>query len=336
MINPYDVLGRERLPIHPNSQYLKDRHVLVTGAGGSIGSELCRRLATMNIGQLSMLDRDESALHSVSMSISGMALLTEDTTVLGDVRDRQSMVNIFQRTKPEIVFHAAALKHQPLLERYPHEAIKVNVYGTENVVRAATYSGTKIFVNVSTDKAADPTCVLGASKRIAERIVAGYGVSGYTSVRFGNVFGSRGSAVEAFIWQIQNKKCVTITSPEMTRFFITKDEAVDLLIHSGSMNANGDVLIMDMGNPIQIDQLARNIANQLNLPAKISYTGIRPGEKTHEILSGKEELTLQTRHPLISRARVPFPANDRGMLDLESDDVELIRKQLIALANGGE
>lgn len=339
MIDPYEILGRERLPILPDSQYLKGRRVLVTGAGGSIGSELCKRLATVGVGELIMVDRDESALHAVSLAIFDQALF-DDAIVLADITDIRAVMDVFRRTRPEIVFHAAAVKHQPLLERHPREAVRVNILGTANVLRAAFHAGTRVLINVSTDKAADPACVLGTSKRAAERIVAGWATCGdgrFSSVRFGNVFASRGSVVETFLWQMRNDEWVTVTSPEMTRYFVTKDEAVDLLIHAGSMNVTGDALIMDMGKPVSIADLAQALADKLGVSSKIVYTGIRDGEKTGEILQGRDEIVEPTGHGLISRIKVPPTTVDTiPVIDLDYDDPEAIRKKLRTMVTGGQ
>lgn len=338
MIDPYEILGRERLPILPDSQYLKGRRVLVTGAGGSIGSELCQRLATVGVEELTMVDRDESALHAVSLAIFGQALLSGDRIALADITDIRAIMDVFQRARPEVVFHAAAVKHQPLLEQYPREAVKVNIMGTCNVLRAALNVGVQVLVNVSTDKAADPSCVLGTSKRAAERIVAGwatYSCGRFSSVRFGNVFASRGSVVETFLWQMRNDEWVTVTSPGMTRYFVTKDEAVDLLIHAGSMNVAGDVLIMDMGKPMPIVDLAQALADKLGVSSNVVYAGIREGEKIEEILQGRDELMEPTAHRLISRIKVPPMTVDTiPVIDLDYDDPEAIRRKLHTMVIG--
>lgn len=335
IIDPYLVLGRHRININPDSGYLAGKRVLVTGAGGSIGSALCRRLALYQVEDLVMLDRDESALHAVQLSLKGRALLDDDTTVLGDVRDSAWMTAVFDRVRPEVVFHAAALKHQPLLERYPAEAVKTNVVGTLNVLRACARSGVDRLVNVSTDKAADPECVLGASKRVAERLAAWYRPERFLSVRFGNVFGSRGSVVETFIWQIINQSRITITSPMMSRYFITSGEAIDLLIHAGAIGQSGEVLVMDMGQPVQITTLAERISEQLGIPARITYTGIRPGEKTDEVLLGTGEIDNLPSHQMIRQARVPALSHHELADILNSDDPMLVKKRLFSLLDGG-
>lgn len=333
-IDPYEVLGRSRIEINPNEEYLRGARILVTGAGGSIGSALCRRLALCEDSSLIMLDRDESALHAAELSIRGRALLTDETTVLGDIRDMEWMRRIFSNTRPDIVFHAAALKHQPLLERYPAEAIKTNVMGTSNVLRASARAGVSLVVNVSTDKAADPTCVLGASKRIAECLAAWYQPERYLSVRFGNVFGSRGSVVETFLWQIKERSWVTVTSPLMFRYFITSDEAVDLLIHAGLIGQTGEALVMDMGEPVQIGALAWRLGEQMNIPAKIAYTGARAGEKETETLLGAGEVDWRPSHPMIRHVPVP-PLPCPEIMDMGIDDPDLAKKQLFDVMDGG-
>jgi FlaA1/EpsC-like NDP-sugar epimerase len=332
MIDPYETLGRLRIKINPDARYLSGRRVLVTGAGGSIGSELCRRIALYDVADLVMIDRDESALHAVQLSTHGRALLDDRSTVLGDIRDLRWLRQIFMDTRPEIVFHAAALKHQPLLERYPGEAVKTNIWGTLNVLRVSARVGADLIVNVSTDKAADPTCVLGASKRVAERMVAWYKPERFISVRFGNVFGSRGSVVETFTWQLQNHLPVTVTGSDMRRYFITPEEAIDLLIHAGSIGQTGQALVMDMGEPVRISDLALRIAAQLGVSADVVYTGQRPGEKVSETLLGAREVDQRPAHPMIRQIRVP--ALEHGAADeicVDLADPALTRKQLFGL-----
>lgn len=334
-INPYEVLGRSRIQINPNEEYLRDARVLVTGAGGSIGTVLCQRLALCGVSALVMLDRDESALHAAELSIRGRALLNDDMTVLGDIRDMEWMRRIFASIRPDIVFHAAALKHQPLLERYPSEAIKTNIIGTSNVLRVSARVGAKLVVNVSTDKAADPTCVLGASKRIAECLTAWYQPERYISVRFGNVFGSRGSVVETFLWQIRERAWVTVTSPLMSRYFITSDEAIDLLIHAGLIGQTGEVLIMDMGKPVQIAALAERLGEYMNIPTKIAYTGGRLAEKETETLLGSGEVDWRPSHPMIRHVPAP-PLSCPEIVDMGIDDPCLAKKQLFDIVEGME
>lgn len=335
MIDPYSVLERPRIAINPDARYLSGRRILVTGAGGSIGSILCQRLARLDL-DLVMLDRDESALHAVQLAVRGRALLDDDTTVLGDIRDPSWIHEVFTTVRPDVVFHTAALKHQPLLERYPAEAVKTNVVGTMNVLHAAARVGVAHFVNVSTDKAADPTCVLGASKRIAERIVAWYQPERFVSVRFGNVLGSRGSVSETFIWQARERGLITVTDPEMLRYFITPDEAIDLLIHSGSIGQSGEVLIMDMGQPIRISELARRICDVLGISAEIVYTGSRDGEKIVEQVLGATEVDSRPTHPMISQVRVPALAHYPLADILEYCGPKKMRKRLFDLLGDGK
>ena len=301
-----DLLGRRRVKINLDeiSQYLVNRRVLVTGAGGSIGSELCRQLVRFNPAEIIMLDRDESALHEVQLSIYGRALLDTPQTVLADLRDERAINEIFETRKPQVVFHAAALKHLPLLERYPHEAYQTNVLGTLTMLKASQRAGVEVFVNISTDKAANPISVLGYSKRIAERLTADFAFSSgggkYISVRFGNVLGSRGSVLMSFRDQIAKGGPVTVTHRGVTRYFMTISEAVQLVIQAGAIGSTGEILVLDMGKPVNIHEVAEQLVRNSGKPIKIEVVGLRVGEKVHEELFGAGELDERPRHPLIS------------------------------------
>jgi FlaA1/EpsC-like NDP-sugar epimerase len=305
-----DLLGRHQIETDVESiaGYLTGKVVLVTGAGGSIGSELCRQISRYGPASLLMLDRDESALHAVQMSIEGRALLDTPDLVLADIRDAENLRLLFEERRPDVVFHAAALKHLPLLEMYPEEAIKSNVIGTLNVLEAARAAGVSRFVNISTDKAANPTSALGYSKRIAERLTAEIATrtaGTYLSVRFGNVLGSRGSVLTSFRAQIEAGGPVTVTDPEVSRFFMTVQEAVQLVIQAGAIGRDGEVLILDMGEPVRIADVAERLINQAKRSVKIVFTGLRPGEKLHEELFGEGEVDSRPKHPLISHTPVP-------------------------------
>jgi FlaA1/EpsC-like NDP-sugar epimerase len=301
-----DLLGRRRVKINLDeiSQYLVNRRVLVTGAGGSIGSELCRQLVRFNPAEIIMLDRDESALHEVQLSIYGRALLDTPQTVLADLRDERAINEIFETRKPQVVFHAAALKHLPLLERYPHEAYQTNVLGTLTMLKASQRAGVEVFVNISTDKAANPISVLGYSKRIAERLTADFAFSSgggkYISVRFGNVLGSRGSVLMSFRDQITKGGPVTVTHRGVTRYFMTISEAVQLVIQAGAIGSTGEILVLDMGKPVNIHEVAEQLVRNSGKPIKIEVVGLRVGEKVHEELFGTGEVDERPRHPLIS------------------------------------
>ena len=309
-IDVTDLLGRHQVDTDVASiaDYLTGKRVLVTGAGGSIGSELCRQIATFDPAALFMLDRDESALHAVELSIYGRAMLDTDDTVLCNIRDAKAVRAVFDRLRPEVVFHAAALKHLPLLEKAPGEAVKTNVWGSLTVLEAAARAGVERFVNVSTDKAANPTSVLGYSKRLAEGLTASVAQragGSFLSVRFGNVLGSRGSVLTAFAQQIAAGGPVTVTDPGVSRYFMTIEEAVQLVIQAGAIGRDGEVLVLDMGEPISIDSVARQLVNLSGQDIDIVYTGLRAGEKMHEVLFGDGEPDKRPVHPLISHARVP-------------------------------
>jgi FlaA1/EpsC-like NDP-sugar epimerase len=330
-----DLLGRHQIDtdIEAIADYVTGRRILVTGAGGSIGSELCRQLHRFGPEKLVMLDRDESALHAVQMAIEGRALLDSDHLVVADIRDRLRMREVFDQHRPHVVFHTAALKHLPLLEMHPAEAVKTNVFGTLNVLEAAAGSGVDRFVNISTDKAADPSSVLGYTKRIAEQLTSWFAAreeGTFLSVRFGNVLGSRGSVLGAFERQIADGGPVTVTHPEVTRYFMTVQEAVQLVIQAGAVGSPGEALVLDMGEPVRIVDVARRLVAQSDRPIEIVFTGLRPGEKLHEVLMGQAEIDERHAHPLISHCQVP-PLAPLSLEPLGTDDAERLRHLIVEL-----
>lgn len=323
-----DVLGRHQVDtdLGAIADYLSGRRVLITGAGGSIGSELARQVHRFGPSALVLLDRDESALHAVQLSIYGRGLLDTRDMVLVDIRDREALSAVLEEHRPEIVFHAAALKHLPMLEMYPDEGWKTNVLGTFNLLGLAAETGVTHFVNVSTDKAADPTSVLGRTKRIAEQLTAWQSERAdgtYMSVRFGNVLGSRGSMLHTFNAQIDAGGPLTVTHPDVTRYFMTIPEACQLVIQAGAIGAAGSVLVLDMGEPVKILDVARRLVARSGKDIEIVFTGLRPGEKMHEDLFGAHEDRAATDHPLISH--VPVPAIDPEDLERVHDEQEHAR-----------
>ncbi|MFE7068005.1 MULTISPECIES: nucleoside-diphosphate sugar epimerase/dehydratase [Microbacterium] len=304
-----DLIGRQPVDTDVKSiaGYVTGKRVLVTGAGGSIGGELCRQLAQFGPETLIMLDRDESGLQGSQLSISGHGLLDTDDVVLADIRDVESLREIFRRHRPQVVFHAAALKHLPMLEQYPDEAWKTNVLGTRNVLEAALDVDVDTFVNISTDKAANPSSVLGHSKRVAEKLtVWAANTSGrrYLSVRFGNVIGSRGSMLPMFRTLIEAGGPVTVTHPEVTRYFMTISEACQLVVQAGGIGRPGEVLILDMGEPVRILDIAQRMIAMSGEFIEIVYTGLRPGEKLHEELIGADEVVERPFHPQIQHTSI--------------------------------
>jgi FlaA1/EpsC-like NDP-sugar epimerase len=328
-----DLLGRR--PVQTDvalvAGHFMGKRILVTGAGGSIGSELCRQLHRFGPAELIMLDRDESALHAVQLALHGRALLDADGSVLADIRDPRRIQQVFEQFQPQIVFHAAALKHLPLLERYPAEALKTNVWGTCTVLEAAAACGVESFVNISTDKAADPVSVLGYSKRAAERLtahMAGQAHGTYLSVRFGNVLGSRGSVLTALSAQVAAGGPVTVTHPEVSRYFMTADEAVQLVLQAAVIGRDGEVLVLDMGEQVRIADMARRLVASVPRQVDIVYTGLRPGEKLAEDLLGEGEQDERPYHPLIRHVPVsPLPPDAVTGLD-PTDGIAGLRKVL--------
>jgi FlaA1/EpsC-like NDP-sugar epimerase len=309
-LNDVDMLGRNRVETDLSvvCEYLAGRVVAVTGAGGSIGSELCRQITAFAPAELIMIDRDESALHAVQMSLDGRGLLDSDGLVLVDIRDRDRVARLFASRRPDVVFHAAALKHLPLLESHPVEALKTNVWGTRAVLDAAAAAGVERLVNISTDKAANPCSVLGYSKRICEGLTAHVAeVTGrsFVSVRFGNVLESRGSVLTAFRAQIKAGGPITVTHPNVARYFMTIEEAVELVLQAGAVGCGGEVLVLEMGEPVRIADVARRLAAASNPPIRLEFTGLRPGEKVREELLSDTEVALPSSHPLITAVEVP-------------------------------
>ena len=333
-----DLLGRHEIDTDLASiaEYLTGKRVLVTGAGGSIGSELCRQIYRFAPGTLIMLDRDESALHAVQLSIQGRALLDGDDLVVADIRDADRMMEVFETHRPQVVFHAAALKHLTLLEKHPAEGVKTNVLGTLHVLRAAGAIGVERFVNISTDKAADPTSMLGYTKRIAERLTAWAATrtdGTFLSVRFGNVLGSRGSVLTVFRSQIESGGPVTVTHPDVTRYFMTVEEAVQLVIQAGAVGRGGEALVLDMGAPVRITDVAQRLIDESGRRVEIVHTGLRPGEKMHEVLRATGEADHRPCHPLISHVPVP-PLAPEHVTDPAIANLAAAASHLWAIATG--
>lgn len=300
-----DLIGRHPVDTDVDSiaGYLTGRRVLVTGAGGSIGAELCKQIAGFGPAELIMLDRDETGLQQAQLGTFGHGLLDTKDVVLCDIRDPAALGRVFAERRPEVVFHAAALKHLPMLEQYPDEAWKTNVLGSLNVINAARAAGVATYVNISTDKAANPTSVLGHSKRVAEKLTAwAGGETGmrYLSVRFGNVIGSRGSMLPTFRSLIESGGPVTVTHPDVTRYFMTIPEACQLVIQAGGIGRPGEILILDMGEPVRILEVAKRMIAMSGKRVEIVFTGLREGEKLHEELVGVRETLERPFHPKIS------------------------------------
>jgi FlaA1/EpsC-like NDP-sugar epimerase/dTDP-4-amino-4,6-dideoxygalactose transaminase len=349
-LDVHQLIGRTEIHVvSPEARStVAGRRVLVTGAGGSIGSELCHQVRAFGPSRLFLLDHDESNLHRLQLELYGDALLSDDI-VISDIRDCRRIDQIFRELRPDTVFHAAAHKHLPLLERHPCEGVKSNVKGTENLVRAAAAAGTERFVLISTDKAADPVSVLGATKRLAELIVrdaqrnAPEG-SVFTAVRFGNVLGSRGSLLSVVAEQLGSGSPVTVTHPDVTRFFMTVEEAVGLVLEAARMARGGEVFVLDMSGPVRIVDLVRRFASSLNVPdVDIRFTGLRPGEKLNETLFSSQENRTRTVHPRIYSATSSAPQERRSAFNAEltalyaaaeSNDTAAVRRVLAGLFPG--
>jgi len=324
-----DLLGRTPVPTDLESvrRSIEGQRVLVTGAGGSIGSEICRQVASLGPAQLVLLDHDETHLHDTAATINGP---TEQALV--DIFDREAVYETFEEFRPDVVFHAAAHKHVPVLEQHPLEAAKTNVLGTLNVVDAAAVVGTRRFVQISTDKAVHPSSVMGASKRLAEQTVLAHAPEGgaYCTVRFGNVLGSRGSVIPTFARQIAQGGPVTVTDPRMTRFFMSVEEAVQLVLQASVLSCGGEIFMLEMGVPVKIIDLAERMIRlsgcQVGIDIPIEITGMRPGEKLNEVLSTPDEEILGTSHPYINRLVPTRAPADVFAVELEELELATLRR----------
>jgi len=337
-VNIEDLLGREpvNLDIDEISSYLEDQVILVTGGGGSIGSELCRQIASFNPRQLIILDNYENNAYDIQNELLYKYPELKLVTLIANIREKHRLENIFRKYKPDVVFHAAAHKHVPLMEANPTEAIKNNVFGTQNVAECADKYKVKRFVLISTDKAVNPTNIMGATKRIAEMIIQAlnrHSSTEFTAVRFGNVLGSNGSVIPLFKKQIEQGGPVTVTHPEVTRFFMTIPEAVQLVIQAGALAKGGEIFVLDMGEPVKIYDLARNLIKlsgfEPDVDIKIEFTGLRPGEKLYEELLMDEEGLESTRINKIFVAK-PFFAD----LAILKREIEVLNE--IIVNNAGD
>ena len=322
-VTPERLLPRDSNPIYgmEAEALISGKVILVTGAGGSIGSEIVRQCRRLGAKRIIKVDDSEHALFTLSLDLFGHALFSdEDDMHLIDITDELAMSELIGEVKPDIVFHAAAKKHLPLLQKSPHMAIRVNVFGTLSVMKAASLHGVPQVVNISTDKAADPSSVLGWSKRLAELIGAHYSglTTKVTSVRCGNVLGSNGSLLPVIQHKLDNNLPIQITHRDLTRFFMTIPEATGLVIEAAYLSEGGEVFILDMGTPVKIVDLVRDFARLSDRPTpEMEFIGLRPGEKLHEELFSSSESSHRTSHPRISVALVD------GRIDVEEKLSEL-------------
>jgi len=339
-----DLLGRDPVSVDLKevAEYLKDQTILVTGAGGSIGSELCRQIVQFSPSKLILAGHGENSIFDIEQELKDYPVVTE----IFDIKDRNKVQLVFEKHQPSVVFHAAAHKHVPLMEGNPEEALKNNIQGTHNLATAADQAGVKAFVLISTDKAVNPTSIMGASKRIAEMVIQDFdrrSQTKFVAVRFGNVLGSRGSVIPTFKKQISEGGPVTVTDPNMTRYFMTIPEASQLVIQAGAMASGGEIFILNMGKPVKIVDLAKDLIRLSGLEPekdiKIIFTGMRPGEKLFEELLTSEEGTTATKHKRIFVARpndiqsevldqLVNTIRERGSY-LNKEEIEVAIRQLI-------
>ncbi|WP_226667481.1 polysaccharide biosynthesis protein [Metabacillus litoralis] len=341
-----DLLGREtiELDITSISEYVTNKVVLVTGAGGSIGSEICRQISSFKPKALILLGHGENSIYTIEMELkdlfktSGIDFITE----IADLQDYDKLSNVMKEYQPHVVYHAAAHKHVPLMERSPEEAVKNNMIGTRNIAQATSIHGVETFVMISTDKAVNPTSVMGSTKRLAEMIIQHFdqiSPTRFVAVRFGNVLGSRGSVIPLFKKQIQSGGPVTVTHPDMVRYFMTIPEASRLVIQAGALAKGGEIFVLDMGEPVKIVDLAINLiklsGNNLD-EIGIEYTGMRPGEKLFEELLSNEEVHEEQIYPKIyigKTSELYIEEIDYIINNFKSLDRDHLRKSLLDLAN---
>ena len=342
-----DLLGREPIKVNIEDiiRYVTGKVVMVTGGGGSIGSELCRQIAASGPKQLIIVDIYENNAYDIQLELKHKYPNLNLETIIASVRNSKKMDKLFEKYQPDIVYHAAAHKHVPLMEDSPNEAVKNNVFGTLNVVKAADKYKTKKFILISTDKAVNPTNIMGATKRICEMIVQSYNKQSqteYVAVRFGNVLGSNGSVIPLFKKQIKEGGPVTVTHPDIIRYFMTIPEAVSLVLQAGAYAKGGEIFILDMGEPVKIADMARNLIKlsgyEPDVDIKIKYTGLRPGEKLYEELLMKEEGLQDTPNHLIHIGK-PIALDEttffNKLIDLkeavykEDSNVQLLVKDIV-------
>ena len=340
-----DLLGRDPVNIDIGSinESITGKTVLVTGAGGSIGSEISRQISRFNPMKLILLGHGENSIYTIEMELkenfpSNIQFITE----IADIKDEHKIMSVITMYKPDVIYHAAAHKHVPLMERNPEEAVKNNIIGTRNVAQAANWNNVKTFVMISTDKAVNPTSVMGASKKIAEMIIQNMNENSQTkfvAVRFGNVLGSRGSVIPLFKRQIEKGGPVTVTHPDMVRYFMTIPEASRLVIQAGALANGGEVFVLDMGEPVKIVELARNLIKLSGYSVDeigLKYTGIRPGEKLYEELLSESEIHKEQLYPkiYIGKTTLTYLTEiDRITKVYETLDREILRENLLAIAN---
>ncbi|ENQ3078060.1 polysaccharide biosynthesis protein [Bacillus sp. WLY-B-L8] len=341
-----DLLGRSLVELDMNSisEYITDKVILVTGAGGSIGSEICRQVAKFNPKQLILLGHGENSIYSIEMELRELYGNTEITFIpeIADIQDSKKMMSVMNKYRPHVVYHAAAHKHVPLMEYNPEEAVKNNLMGTMNVAKAASWHDIETFVMISSDKAVNPTNVMGATKRLAEMIVQytnKISQTKFVAVRFGNVLGSRGSVIPLFKKQIQNGGPVTVTHPDMVRYFMTIPEASRLVMQAGALAKGGEIFVLDMGEPVKIVDLAKNLIKLSGNSVEevgIEFTGMRPGEKLFEELLKDDEMIEQQIYPRIyvgKETNIYIEEIEKIISTHSNLDKEELRNILLDLAN---
>ncbi|MEY8191263.1 polysaccharide biosynthesis protein [Peribacillus simplex] len=343
-----DLLGREPVELDMNSisGYVTGMTILVTGAGGSIGSEICRQICRFSPKKIVLLGHGENSIYQIDMELKRLySEQIEIIPVIADIQDQERIFEVMDIQRPDVIYHAAAHKHVPLMEYNPHEAVKNNVLGTKNVAEAADIYGVSTFVMISSDKAVNPTNVMGSTKRIAEMVIQQldkHSTTKFVAVRFGNVLGSRGSVIPLFKKQILAGGPVTVTHPEMTRYFMTIPEASRLVIQAGSLARGGEIFVLDMGEPVKIVDLATNLIQLSGYSIEeigIEYSGIRPGEKMYEELLNENEVHAKQVFPKIHIGKAAIVEGDvlwQFINSLPEKQTALLKEQLIEIANAKE